>query len=482
MYMSLIRILVIAVLFTLPIKVQAAATPESFADLVEKLSPAVVNISTTQTVKSPFADGGFPVFPPGHPFEQFNEFFENLPAPKDGVKATSLGSGFIISADGIVVTNNHVINDAEDITITTEDNKQYEAEIIGTDSKTDIALLKIKGGKKDFAFVPIGDSDKSRVGDWIVAIGNPFGLGGTVTAGIISARARDINSGPYDDFIQTDAAINRGNSGGPMFNTNGEVIGINSAIYSPSGGSVGIGFAIPSNMAKPIIESLKAGKKIKRGWLGVKIQAVSKEIAESIGLKEDVGALVAEVTPGSPAEKAGFKVGDIILSFNGIDIGGSHKLPRVVAETDVGKEVKVEVLRGTKKQIVMAKVGELKDEKDDTADNKPKGNKKELESSESILGIHVIEITPAVREKYELDKDAEGLLVMGLKSGSAAGEKGIAAGDILIEAGQKRLKKPEDFRKVVEEVRALGRKSVLTLVSRGGENIFVAIPVAKEKN
>ncbi|WP_375731161.1 Do family serine endopeptidase, partial [Azospirillum sp. B506] len=346
---------------------QAATAPRnapgSFADLAEKLLPAVVNISTSQS--APQRPQGqrpeVPQFPPGSPFEDFFRDFFDRQQQQDQPqrKATSLGSGFIIDAkNGYVVTNNHVVQDADEITVILQDDTNIKAELVGKDSKTDLALLKIKTSHPLVA-VPFGDSDAMRVGDWVLAIGNPFGLGGSVTAGIISARQRNIDAGPYDDFLQTDASINRGNSGGPMFNLNGEVIGINTAIFSPSGGSVGIGFAIPSNLAKQVVAQLKDYGKTRRGWLGVRIQAVTPEIAESLGLPNHKGALVASVTQDGPAAKGGIQAGDVVTKFDGREIDEMRRLPRVVAETSIDKAVPVEVWRKGKSQTVHVKVGEL---------------------------------------------------------------------------------------------------------------------------
>jgi serine protease Do len=365
----------------------AAALPlgapmAGFADVAEKLLPSVVNISTSQKVDAANPAGdmmdmleGMPAFPPGSPFEDFFNEFRNQQQqqPRRGgrqppaqQKVTSLGSGFIIDASGFVVTNNHVIQDADEINVILQDNTTLKAELVGYDAKTDLAVLRVKPDKP-LPAISWGDSDKMRVGDWVLAIGNPYGLGGTVTAGIISARARDIQSGPYDDFLQTDAAINRGNSGGPMFNTQGEVIGVNTAIYSPSGGSVGIGFAIPSAMVKSIVTQLKVTGHTRRGWLGVRIQSVSPEIAESLGLGKVRGAMVSSVNPGGPADKAGIKNGDIVLSFDAKEIPDMRRLPRIVAETDVGKTAPMVVWRGGKEVTLQVKLGELESHEKDEA-------------------------------------------------------------------------------------------------------------------
>jgi serine protease Do len=462
----------------------ARPAPDGFADLVEKLSPAVVNISTTQTVKSPLGNGELPSFPPGHPFEEFNEFFKRFAVPEGNLKTNSLGSGFVISEDGYIATNNHVIDAAEDITITFGNDTEYQAEIVGRDDKTDLAVLKIKDTKgKKFTFVTFGNSDQIRVGDWILAIGNPFGLGGTVTAGIVSARARDINSGPYDDYIQTDASINRGNSGGPMFNMTGEVVGINTAIFSPSGGSVGIGFAIPANLARPLIEQLKAGKKIERGWLGVKIQTVTKEIAESMGLPVDKGALVAEVIAGGPAEKAGIKTGDVITKFGDHDVSAMRDLPRQVATRDIGAKVELTLIREGKEKKMTVKLGELKDEKDeDEVVTEKKGDDDIARGSEPLLGMHVAPITDEMRKNFKIEKDVKGLAVVKVPGESEAALRGVNVGDVIVQLNQQPVTSTKEAKKALEGAISEGRKSILLLISRAGNNIFLALPLVKDKN
>ena len=340
--------------------INSEGLPETFRDLADELLPGVVNISTTQIIKDRYNNRPEFQFPPGSPFEDmFRDFFDtdrnNRPKTR---KATSLGSGFVIDESGYIVTNNHVIGDADQIEVVFQDETKLKAELIGKDSKVDIAVLKVKT-KKKLKALKWGNSSESRVGDWVLAIGNPFGLGGTVTAGIISAKSRDIRMGQYDSFIQTDASINKGNSGGPMFNMDGEVIGINSAIFSPSGGSVGIGFAIPSTMAIDVIEQLKKFGKTSRGWLGVRIQLVTEEIAEAYGLDKARGALVASVEENSPSYKAGVKPGDIVLTFDGKNIKRDRDLPRIVAATKAGKSVELEIWRANKIRKLRVKLGEL---------------------------------------------------------------------------------------------------------------------------
>jgi serine protease Do len=465
----------------------AAAPPEGFAEIVDKLMPAVVNISTTQktTPKTPAAPGEpLPKFPKGSPFEEFNEFFERFGNPglenEEGRKAISLGSGFVIDPSGYIVTNNHVIAEAEEITVNFSDDIQLKAKLIGSDTKTDLALLKIDA-KKPLPFVKFGNSDKTRVGDWVVAIGNPFGLGGTVTAGIISARARDINAGPFDDFLQTDASINKGNSGGPMFNMAGEVIGINTAIYSPSGGSVGIGFATPSSLAQPVINMLREGKKIRRGWLGVKIQGITEDIAESLGLAEDKGALVVDVTKGSPADKAGIVTGDIILKFDGKEIAAMRKLPRIVAETPVGKKVTVDLLRKDSKKTVTVALGELNEKEEAQAAVSSEKTGTAVPSKE-MLGMSLSALTPELRSTYNIGADVKGVVITAITKGSEAALRGLQPGDVLIGINHELLSTTDKVTALVAQAKKEGRKSVLLLINRAGTTQFVPLPVeAKEK-
>jgi len=373
--------------------------------------------------------------------------------------------------DGYVVTNNHVIADADEITVVLHDDTRLPAKLIGRDPRTDIAVLKIKP-EKDLPAVGFGNSDISRVGDWVLAIGNPFGLGGTVTAGIISALGRDINSGPYDDFIQTDASINRGNSGGPMFNLKGEVIGINTAIFSTTGGSVGIGFAIPSTTAKPVIEQLIKNGMVRRGWLGVHIQTVTDEIAETLGLKKAEGALVASVIKGSPADKAAIKPGDVILTFDGKKIEGMRSLPRIVAETEVGKKAKVSVWRNGQMQNLSVGVGELEDEvKVASRDEVPK----EEDGDFKDLGLKLSVITNQIRNRFKLAKDAKGLAVIGVDEEGPAADKNIRAGDVIVEISQREVSTPADVAERVREARRVGRKTLLLLIEGQGGMRFVVV-------
>lgn len=469
-----------AVVVVWSVGASAKTAPDGFADLAAKLLPSVVNISTAQTVEG--REGpAMPQLPPGSPFEDFfKEFFDRNQPQQRKHKATSLGSGFIISTDGYVVTNNHVIADADEISVILQDDTRIKAELVGRDTKTDLAVLKIKSDKK-LPAVKFGSSKKARVGDWVVAIGNPFGLGGTVTAGIISARGRDINAGPYDDFIQTDASINRGNSGGPMFNLAGEVIGINTAIFSPSGGSVGIGFAIPSSTAEPVISQLIKSGAVKRGWLGVHIQAVTEEIAETLGLKKAEGALVANVIEDSPAAKGGIKSGDVILEFDGKNVHDMRSLPRIVAETEVGKPVDVSIWREGKPATVKVAVGELKDDGKQASSEQGSGSSAgpggELTIDE--LGLTLSPLTDKVRERFKLKADAKGVVVTKVEAEGPAGAKDIRPGDVIIEVSQEEISTPAEVRTKIAAAKKAGRKSVLLHLEGQNGLRFVAVRIEK---
>jgi serine protease Do len=461
----------------------ARPAPDGFADLVEKLVPAVVNISTSQTIKAQGNAPGpdMPQFPPGSPFEEFfKNYFDKQQNQQRSRKVTSLGSGFIVDPAGYIVTNNHVIADADEVTVTLQDGAESEftAKVVGRDSKMDLALLKVEA-HRPLPYVSWGDSDKARVGDWVVAIGNPFGLGGTVTAGIVSARARELNSGPYDDFIQTDAAINKGNSGGPMFDMDGKVIGINSAIYSPTGGSVGIGFAIPSSLARPVVEQLRKYGHARRGWLGVRIQTVSDEIAETLGLPKTSGALVASVTTAGPAEQSGIQAGDVILEFDHHEVGEMRHLPRMVAETDIGKPVDVEVWRKGKKVDLTVKVGELPESETEAADEsesaKPKVEAPTKEQKVDSLGLSLAPLSQALRDQYEIGAEVKGVVVTEVKDGGPAAEKELKAGDVIVEVSQEEVSSPAQVASHIEAARSAGQKSVLLLVERAGDLRFIAV-------
>src|SRR5579883_683939 len=470
----------------------AREAPASFADLAAALLPGVVNISTSAKVQARGDVPGLPdlpVFPPGSPFEQFfRDFLERNRPGKHGHneavpqmrRLQSLGSGFVLDPSGIIVTNTHVIDGADEITVTTQDGTAMKATVIGRDDRVDLAVLRVKPEKPLHA-LRFGDSDKMRVGDWVLAIGNPFGLGGTVTAGIVSARGRDIHEGPYDDFIQTDAPINRGNSGGPLFNMDGQVIGINTAIYSPSGGSIGIGFAIPSNMARQVVAQLREYGHPRRGWLGVRIQEVTPDIAESLGLKGGArGALVAGVLPNGPAQGAHLQNGDIILSFNNAAIKDTHELPRVVADTEVGKQVPLTVWRDGKEVTLEAVLAEKPDDVEKVAaqQNSPQSAAPPISS----LGMTLAPIDNAARDKYHLSADQKGVLVTDVDPNGAAAQKGLKPGDVIVEVQQGEVSKPEDVQRRVEAVRREDRRSVLMLVQRQDGLSWVPLPLAPDKD
>jgi len=479
---------------SLPTGAEAQPMPGSFADLVEDLSPAVVNISTSQRRgpsigpgRGDNGNGDRPELPPGTPFEEFfRDFFERhgRPMPGPSRPVSSLGSGFIISQDGFVVTNNHVIQDADEVKVILQDDTELPAEVIGRDPKTDIAVLKVQTDRI-LPAVKWGNSDSMRVGDWVLAIGNPFGLGGTVTAGIVSARGRNIRSGPYDDYIQTDASINKGNSGGPLFNVEGQVIGVNTAIFSQTGGSVGIGFAIPSSLAKPVVDQLIEYGRTRRGWLGVRIQSVTPEIADGLGMGEAKGALVAGVTDDGPAAKAGIKPGDVVLEFNGQEVERMAALPRIVAETRIDTRVPVKIFRKGQTETVHVLVGEL-DESDEVAaltgrDTESDDEQPELATTTiKDLGLTVATITAKARQDYQLDDSENGVLVTDVVADGPAARKGMRAGDIIVEVAQNQVTTPEELLRQVEDVREKqNRKTVLFLVNREGSLQFVAVPLGQ---
>jgi serine protease Do len=449
---------------------------EGFADLVERVGPAVVNISTTREEVSP-QQVPLPEFPPGSPFEEFfRDFFERdqPQQPQRPRRGASLGSGFVIDPAGYVVTNNHVIAEADQITVQFVDGSDYAAELIGRDPQTDLALLKIERDEP-FPFVEWADSDVVRVGEWMLAIGNPFGLGTSVTAGIVSARGRDIRAGPYDDFFQVDAAINRGNSGGPSFTLDGQVFGVNTAIFSPSGGNVGIGFAIPSNLAKRVIDSLQTNGRVARGWLGVRIQGVTEEIAESLGLPEAQGALVASVTPTGPAEGAGIEAGDVILEFNGQQITQMRSLPRIVAETDVGREADVLLWRRGEERTVSVTLGELPDETTlaqmGDVPSETMASAIDIES----LGLTVDALGEDIRSRFELPPEARGVVILDVEPGSPAEAEALRPGDLIVEVNQTEVGSPPEVLAKVNEAKNEGRSAVLLLIDRQGDLRFVAL-------
>ena len=444
-YKKVIKISLIIFLLYFPTSISSGkATPSSFADLAEKLMPSVVNISSTQTIKT--TSNPFPFqFPPGSPFEDmFKEF--NRPTER---KATALGSGFIIDKKGIVVTNNHVIQGAEDIFVSVNGSTEYKAKVLGTDPYMDLAVLQIESEDK-FTPVTFGDSDKARVGDWVIAIGNPFGFGGTVTSGIISSRNRDIGLTRYDDFIQTDASINQGNSGGPLFDLNGKVIGINTAIIAPgSSGSIGIGFAIPSNPASKVIDQLIKFGETKRGWLGVRIQEVTKEIAEVEKLEKPMGALVASVSEKSPADKAGIKAGDIILEFDGKEVDTMRKLPKLVAQTKVGKRVLLKIWRNQKLISKKVLLGRLESSQEFKAENKSEPDTSKYVEIED-LKIKVRNLTKEDVSKRDLPKNTTGVVVTEILPESPL--IFVSVNDIIVEMQKKKITNTKQFSNLVQEI------------------------------
>ncbi|WP_017668260.1 Do family serine endopeptidase [Sandarakinorhabdus sp. AAP62] len=460
--------------------------PRSFADLTARLAPAVVNVSTTQKVeigrmrRGPGGQGQ-----PGNPLE---EFFRRFQEQQDGGEpvtreATSLGSGFIIAADGYIVTNNHVISagegrdkPVESITVTLSDRREYRARVVGRDPLTDLAVLKIEA--TGLPFVQFGNSEQVRVGDWSIAIGNPFGLGGTVTAGIISALHRDIGSGQYDRYIQTDASINQGNSGGPLFDLNGNVIGVNTAIFSPTGGNVGLGFSIPAELAKPVVDQLKATGAVKRGYLGVAIQRLSTDIAAGLGLPKDKGEIVASVEPNGPAARAGVRQGDVILTVGGREVNYDNSLSYIVATTPIGTTIPLELIREGKRlkvnaiiaqrpseAVVAQRAGMPSNDDEPAADDSSKAPG--IEAARASLGITLQPLTPVLRQQLRLDEKVQGVVIAGISPSSDAATKGLQRGDIILKIGQKPVTTPAEAAAAVEVERKAGKDTVLMLVQRG---------------
>jgi len=458
------------------VRVEAPQAP-GFADVVERVSPAVVSVRVKSKVQSTSSDGmdlfssppGFDNLPDDHPmkrfFRQFRGDGDRKSRPNRSPRAVSQGSGFFISEDGYLVTNNHVVEGGSDFTVVTDDGKELDAKLIGTDARTDLAVLKVEDGGK-FTYVDFADDAKVRVGDWVVAVGNPFGLGGTVTAGIVSARGRDIGAGPYDDFIQIDAAVNRGNSGGPAFNLSGQVVGINTAIFSPSGGNVGIAFAIPASTAKTVVEDLMSGGTVQRGWLGVQIQPVSKEIAESLGLSDAKGALVADAQADGPAKKVGIVAGDVITKVNGKDVASPRELARMIAGFAPGSSVEVTVWRKGASETKELTLGELPGADKLASADRPSSD--EQATSLADLGLTV---APA--------EDGKGLVVTDVDPDSDAADRGIQAGDIITAVNSEEVNGAADVTKAMEDAANAGRKAVLVQVTRDDANRFIALPVDK---
>ncbi|MGY3436365.1 MULTISPECIES: DegQ family serine endoprotease [unclassified Marinovum] len=465
----------ISVMFVLAQALSAAArgAPESFADLAEGISPAVVNITTSTTVAGRTGPQG--IVPEGSPFEDFFREFQDRNGDGGGDRprrSSALGSGFVISEDGFVVTNNHVIEGADEILIEFFNGGELPAKVIGTDPKTDIALLKVEADGP-LPFVSFGDSDLARVGEWVMAMGNPLGQGFSVSAGIVSARNRAL-SGTYDDYIQTDAAINRGNSGGPLFNMDGQVIGVNTAILSPNGGSIGIGFSMASNVVTKVVDQLKEFGETRRGWLGVRIQDVTEDVAEAMELASTSGALVTDV-PDGPAKDAGMEAGDVITKFDGREVTDTRELVRAVGNTTVGKAVQVVVNRDGKTQTLKVTLGRR-----ETAENTAVPASQPMDDTDepataSILGLTISPLSDELREQLELPASAEGLVVTDVDEVSQAYEKGLRAGDVITEAGQQKVAEIADLEAMIEEAKDAGRKSLLLLVRRAGDPRFVAL-------
>src|SRR5256886_1643767 len=471
----------------------SARGPDGIADVAEKVMAAVVNISASQPVEARGGGeggGAMPQLPPGSPFEEFfDDFFKNRRGPggnpKGGDKGTdlqprktnSLGSGFIVDTSGIVVTNNHVIADADEINVIMNDGTKIKAELVGIDKKTDLAVLKFKPVKPLVA-VKFGDSDKLRLGEWVIAIGNPFSLGGTVTAGIVSARNRDINSGPYDSYIQTDAAINRGNSGGPLFNLDGEVIGVNTLIISPSGGSIGIGFAVPSKTVVGVVDQLRQFGELRRGWLGVRIQQVTDEIAESLNIKPARGALIAGVEDKGPAKPAGIEPGDVVVKFDGKDIKEPKDLSRVVADTAVGKEVDVVIIRKGAEETRKVTLGRLEDGDKAVQAAAKKDEPAEKPVTQKALGLDLATLSKDLRSRYKIKDNVKGVIITNVDGASDAAEKRLSPGEVIVEVAQEAVSNAADVKKRVEQLKKDGKKSVLLLVANSdGELRFVALGV-----
>jgi serine protease Do len=460
-----------------------AEGPQSVAPLAKRLSGAVVNISTSQKAKGP-SGVPLPKVPDGSPFQDlFKDFFDKKgqDSPQSR-KVSSLGSGFVIDGvKGLIVTNNHVIDGADEITVNFNDGSKLKVDkVVGRDPKTDLALLKVTP-KAPLKSVPFGSSDSLDVGDWVLAIGNPFGLGGSVSIGIISAKQRDIQSGPYDDYLQTDAAINKGNSGGPLFNMEGEVIGINTAIISPSGGSIGIGFAVPASVAVPIIEQLVKFGETRRGWLGVNIQSVPEDLAGSLGVPAGRGALVSGVRPGSPAETGGLKAGDVILRFDDQTVPNVRALPRIVARTGEGKTVSVAIMRDGKPQTLSIVIGRL-DEAEDKGKKKPAPaaakEKSQAPVTGPVLGLTLATLDDELRKTYDLGAKVRGLVVQEVGAKSKAAEKEIKVGHVIVEADQRPVFKPADLVAAIERVRQRKRNAILLRVEDNKGNLrFVALPL-----
>lgn len=495
---------VIAGGLVMPLSARAqSAGPASVADLAAPLMDAVVNISTSQSVKAEGKGPTPPNIPDGSPFQEFFKDYFDKQNPDSGGKVSSLGSGFVIDPAGYVVTNNHVIEGADDIEVIFPNGSKLKAKLVGTDTKTDLSVLKVEP-KSPLKAVKFGDSRAMRIGDWVMAVGNPFGLGGSLSVGVVSARGRNINAGPYDNFIQTDAAINKGNSGGPLFNMKGEVIGINTAIISPSGGSIGIGFSVPTELAQNIVQQLIEFGETRRGWLGVRVQPVTDDIASSLGMEAARGALISGVVKGGPVENGPIQPGDVVLAFDGKTIQEMRDLPRVVAESPVGKEVDVAILRDGKEQTVKVKLGQLQDTAEekqpgassddampDDGENgemtEPQDNNDTMteqqapdqrEAAQTVLGMNLVMLTDELRTEKSIAESVEGVLVAGVEPGSIAEQKGVKAGDVIVEVAQDFMEVPGDVAVRVNGLKSSGRKNAHMMVADAQGNLrFVAVPL-----
>lgn len=477
----LTALLVAAMAATLVPAVRADDRPDTFADLVENLSPAVVNISTVQTIERR-GNRRMPQIPDGMPFEEFwEQFRDRFEEDEEPRQARSLGSGFVIDKSGIVITNNHVVEGADEITVSFPDRSDYTAEVIGRDALSDLAVLKINHENgDDFPFVAWGDDEATRIGDWVIAIGNPFGQSGTVTAGIISARNRSIGNANDVEFIQTDASINRGNSGGPLFNMEGEVIGVNTAIFSPSGGNVGIGFSIPSNHAKNVVEQLQEHGKVRRGWLGVGIQPLTEEIAETLGLDIEEGAMITRVEPDSPADAADLQEGDIIITWDGQEVIDSASLSRLVKRTPIDKAVDVVIVRNGDRETVSVRTGALPDElaliaPDEEDGDNERDRRRDRSDRELTEGMELSPLNDSLRQRFDIDEEVEGVVIVRVSRRSNAYRAGIRAGAVIVRVNQQRVESPSDVVDLFDEAVDEGRDRVLVLINLRGNTVHVPL-------
>ncbi len=467
---------------------------QSFAPLVKRVLPAVVNISVTETAKADKMSDQLPEDFRGTPFDDMlRRFFDqqqqgegedNTPRrfhgspQEDGAKRIALGSGFIIDADGHIVTNNHVVGEAAKVEVTLQDGSKYAAKIVGRDTRTDLAVLKIDAAKP-LPYVGLGDSDAAQIGDWVVAVGNPFGLGGSVTTGIVSARGRDIHTGQFDDFLQIDAPINRGNSGGPTFNLSGQVIGINTAIYSPNGGSVGIGFAVPSNVAKKVVDAIETHGKVERGWLGVQIQEITPAIASSLGLKADHGALVAVISPNGPAATAGLKQGDVVLTFNGSEVTKMRDLPRLVAAAAPGSKASLTVWRSGKENNIDINIGEMPE--NPQVASTTSGDEQPTENHADVMGLHLGALNNDLRRNLHLGGDAQGVVITHVDNGSIADNLGLSRGDIIVSINQQPMHSPQEAAERLRDIAKSPNKTALLLLNRHGVTQYLGVEFGKNQ-